>query len=419
MVGQSKQAIVITCFVLALGLFLYLTWTTHPSPSPQKMSLQKVLSTISSQQAKEAFDQTGMDNTNVANLLFLANMIAGHLFGPNKPVPKCYETPKTASEALENVKNIIVTSFRNRTQAIDAAAAFNNINSSDYKTNMTGIGIVSIQLDAIANNSDRVIVFEDKGMPSAIKINVKTQNDLLLSLFNVLVQYSELGGTGLYMKRFIDDNIKALDDVYFDDGQNFDLDGKTVPVNFMNIAALMKSKMTPDAVVDPTQDKFLADAIQKNSQRPIPISVIAPLLIIPLYTTVSTFRCNINVGDKVAWTTVLTNATANEYSDVCLYDVNATTPIRFTGTVKTISNVNNALRARVEWDSVSTMDTKCKSSDNTVDPNQSSVHTWYRSGTTPTWQTTYLGTALAPPTYFAKLFESQDGTVLVNDLTKI
>ena len=128
----------------------------------------------------------------------------------------------------------------------------------------------------------------------------------------------------------------------------------------------------------------------------------------------------IREGDRVSWSAILRPTSPTEYVNVCVYTDPA--PIQFTGHVmKITTSADGVKRANVRWDAIS-IGTVCKTTatgNQYVSTSKSPVR-FVRQGDTlnanPTWESTYLGTATAAPTYFAKLFSSPDGSVPLSEL---
>ncbi len=284
MVHNSKVVVISWFVVIALVLYFVLRDTDIYAKVRDGILLD-TLHTLHSQKAVEKFADNDMSD--VQKLLSLAYAAAP------APVPMCHATPSDAVQGAENVKNIMISMFRKETGGLPSDTAFANLNASTFQTVMATLGLVSIQLEAIASKKPRTIVFFKEGSPVAIQVSNQILNDIFLTLLNTLVQYKAMGGTGEYMKRYIDANIGTLNDIYFKDAGTFLLEGKQVPINFMTIAESMRMRMdAPDSDPDPVQDILLAQAIQKNAGQPIPAAAIAPLTIIPMYTSSTTFVCS-------------------------------------------------------------------------------------------------------------------------------
>ncbi len=264
----------------------------------RRASLFQTVNMIAQQSKVEGYYNTNVEA--IERLKAQANLVMAR----TAAAPQlCYPNPDTTEKFISNIKNVMVTTFRAKTEGTPAAAMA-AINTDNFKLDFTELGLLSLQLELLSQNNSTSIRFITNADGSlSARLDLRTQNFLMLGLFGVLVGYNDLGDN--YMKRFIDANIGALDAQYF----------AGTPDTFMSIAASVRRQMDEGTSVDPTEDARVASAIQRNISRPIPLSLIGLILIISMYATASTWSCP--------------NAcVVSEWSTWSRVDLKPTTPLR-------------------------------------------------------------------------------------------
>lgn len=280
---SNPRTRVLVLFGLAFAVVIFLSYRQYrakrrallaEADANRKASLAKTINMISQQSQVEGYYYVGsaIDDLKAQALLVMARLAV---------TPQlCYPNPDTTDKFNANIKNVLVTTFRAKTQNVPAATAMAAINTDNFKLDFTELGLLSLQLELLSQNNTTSIRFitNADGSMSA-RLDTRTQNFLMLGLFGVLVSYSDLGDN--FMKLFIDANIAALDSQYFAGTSN----------TFMGIANSVRQQMNSGSSVDPTEDARVAEAIQRNIGRPIPLSLIGLILIISMYATEPTWTC--------------------------------------------------------------------------------------------------------------------------------
>ncbi len=295
----GRNLLIVAAVAMAVSVFLWaiLRKPVNPVLVQQRLALQNTLNTIQKTSGVEPYSTTEEDmfqSQVVQDLVRMADAPLENLVPASEQL-RCYDKPQTIPQFIENVKQVLVQAFRQRTQGtlsfnVDTATAFSNINDPVFKTNFTNLGVLCIQLELMnsGRGSSIRITRDESNNVTYVQLDANTQNFLLLGLFNVLVDEPNLGATGDYMKKFIVANLGALDAQYFGSS------GYT----FRGIADTIRSQMT-DSVSGSdwiANDENIAAAIQKASVRPLPVDLIATILIISMYSTAQTFKCSSQVA---------------------------------------------------------------------------------------------------------------------------
>ncbi len=336
---SNPRTRVLALFGLAFAAVLYLSYRQYrakrrallaEADANRKASLAKTVSMIAQQSQVEGFYYTG---TALEDLKAQATRVMARL----AVTPQlCYPTPDTTEKFNANIKNVLVTTFRSKTQGVPAATAMAAINTDNFKLDFTELGLLSLQIELLSQNNTTSIRFitNNDGSLSA-RLDTRTQNFLMLGLFGVLVSYDDLGSN--FMKLFIDANIAALDSQYFAGTSN----------TFMGIANSVRQQMNSGSSVDPTEDARVAEAIQRNIGRPIPLSLIGLILIISMYATEPTWACP-NACVVSEWSPWVMGGTK---PSVSIRDVPT-----YVGTVRSVATaaeLTAALSAAIEGDIIS------------------------------------------------------------------
>jgi hypothetical protein len=291
----GRNLLIGAAVAVAVSIFfwVYLRNPENPILVRQRLALQNTLNTIQNTSKVESYSTTEEDlfqTQAVQELVRTADAPLDSLI-PAAEQRRCYDKPQTIPQFIENVKQVLVQSFLQKTQStasfnIDTESAFSNINDPVFKTNFTNLGVLCIQLELMNSGRGSAIRItrDASNNVTYVQLDANTQNFLLLGLFNVLVDEPNLGATGEYMKKFIAANLGALDTQYFGSSG----------YSFRTIADTIRAQMT-DSVSGSdwiANDENIAAAIQKASIRPLPVDMISTILIISMYSTAQTFTCS-------------------------------------------------------------------------------------------------------------------------------
>lgn len=283
------------CAALLFALYLWMSKdTSDPSPATeqQRYSLNQTLATVQKIAGTESYASTEEE-------LFLSPEVQALVASAQAPLNNLYPTEEqqlcfpaasvnTIPKFIENVKSVMVQGFRSRLEGLDnePQTAFEAINSGSFRMDFTNLGVLCIQLELMnSGRSSAIRISRDASNKiTYVKLDETTQNFLMLGLFNVLVDEANLGASGMYMTMFINANIGKLDAHYF---------GGTT-YTFRDIAATIRDQMAGNVSGSDwiSNDEKIAEAIQKASLRPVPIDLIAIVLIISMYNTSKTFKCS-------------------------------------------------------------------------------------------------------------------------------